>query len=124
MKGSFYGKGDITSFSTDPYELHLGKFAIKTNNSEIDSLIKEGVTVRCQYEYTDPSLKGINDFIGYAWPILENGKYAQVSLHLTVSEVDPYDATTVFTNGSFRGMVKTLKRGMNLEDYGDAIWKN
>ena len=64
-------------------------------------------------------IKGVvNGSIGleYKLPILENGKYAQVSLQLTVSEVDPYDATTVFTNGSFRGMVKTLKRGMNLED--------
>jgi hypothetical protein len=52
----------------------------------------------------------------YALPILSNGKYAQVSLSFTVSEVDPYDATTVFQNGSFRGVVKTLKTGMNITD--------
>lgn len=52
----------------------------------------------------------------YKLPILSNGKYAQVSLSFTVSEVDPYDATTVFKNGSFRGVVKTLKKGMNIED--------
>lgn len=52
----------------------------------------------------------------YKLPILSNGKYAQVSLSFTVSEVDPYDASTVFTNGSFRGVVKTLKTGMNIED--------
>jgi hypothetical protein len=50
----------------------------------------------------------------YALPILSNGKYAQVSVSFTVSEVDPYDATTVFQNGSFRGVVKTLKSGMNI----------
>lgn len=50
----------------------------------------------------------------YALPILSNGKYAQVSISFTVSEVDPYDATTVFQNGSFRGVVKTLKSGMNI----------
>lgn len=50
----------------------------------------------------------------YTIPILPNGKYAQVSFTLTISEVDPYDATTVFTNGSFRGVVQTLKQGMNL----------
>lgn len=50
----------------------------------------------------------------YALPILSNGKYAQVSISFTVSEVDPYDATTVFQNGSFRGVVKTLKTGMNI----------
>lgn len=52
--------------------------------------------------------------IEYALPILSNGKYAQVSISFTVSEVDPYDATTVFQNGSFRGVVKTLKTGMNI----------
>ena len=52
----------------------------------------------------------------YTLPILSNGKYAQVSVSFTVSEVDPYDATTVFQNGSFRGVVKTLKTGMNLTD--------
>jgi hypothetical protein len=52
----------------------------------------------------------------YALPILSNGKYAQVSLSFTISEVDPYDVTTVFQNGSFRGVVKTLKTGMNITD--------
>ena len=42
--------------------------------------------------------------------------YAQVTLSLTITEVDPYDASTVFKNGSFRGVVKTLKKGMNIED--------
>jgi hypothetical protein len=64
-------------------------------------------------------IKGIvNGSIGleYKLPILSNGKYAQVSLQLTITEVDPYDATTVFANGSFRGVVKTLKKGMNILD--------
>lgn len=64
-------------------------------------------------------IKGIvNSSIGleYKLPLLSNGKYAQVTLQLTISEVDPYDATTVFTNGSFRGVVRTLKKDMNIED--------
>lgn len=52
----------------------------------------------------------------YEMPILSNDRYAQVSLSLTISEVDPYDATEVYKNGSFRGIVKTLKKGMNLEE--------
>jgi len=48
--------------------------------------------------------------------ILTNGRYASVSLSITITEVDPYDASTVFQNGSFRGVVKTLKKGMNIED--------
>lgn len=64
-------------------------------------------------------IKGIvNGSIGltYRLPILSNGKYAEISLSLQITEVDPYDASTVFKNGSFRGVVKTLKKGMNIED--------
>ena len=54
--------------------------------------------------------------ITYSKPILSNGKYAKIELSITVSEVDPYDATSVFENGGFRGVVAGLKYGMNLED--------
>lgn len=54
--------------------------------------------------------------VTYQKPILYNGKYAIVSINFTIAEVDPYDATTVYKNGSFRGVVRTLKKGMNLED--------
>lgn len=54
--------------------------------------------------------------VTYKKPILSNGKYAIAELNLTISEVDPYDATTVYKNGGFRGVVRSLKKGMNLED--------
>lgn len=47
--------------------------------------------------------------ITYIKPILENNKYAQIKLSLTIDEVDPYDATSVYTNGAFRGMVNTFR---------------
>ena len=53
---------------------------------------------------------GIN--ITYRKPILVNEKYAVISMSFTVSEVDPYDASTVFTNGSFRGLTATLYNNM------------
>lgn len=49
--------------------------------------------------------------ITYTKPILSNDKYAQIDLSIDISEVDPYDATTVFKNGSYRGEVKTLRDG-------------
>lgn len=69
-------------------------------------------------------IKGIvNGAVGvtYSKPIIlthdgKQSKYAQVAISFAVSEVDPYDATTVYENGSFRGVVKTLKYGMNLGD--------
>lgn len=48
--------------------------------------------------------------ITYSLPILSNGKYAQVQISFTVSEVDPYDAETVMTQGSLRGVSRTLER--------------
>lgn len=54
--------------------------------------------------------------VTFGKPILSNGKYAKIDLSLTVTEVDPYDATAVFKNGGFRGVVQSLKKGMNLED--------
>ena len=47
--------------------------------------------------------------ITYSKPILDNNKYAGVSLSITVSEVDPYDAETIFKNGSYRGEVNTFR---------------
>lgn len=51
--------------------------------------------------------------VTYGKPILVNEKYATVRVSFTVSEVDPYDSTTVFQNGSFRGLTATLKQGMH-----------
>lgn len=48
----------------------------------------------------------------YNLPILENNKYAQVQIGFSVFEVDPYDATTVAEQGSFRGLSKTLERNL------------
>ncbi len=48
--------------------------------------------------------------VTYDVPVLQNGKYAQVSLGFSIMEVDPYDALTVQRVGSFRGLDTTLER--------------
>lgn len=53
--------------------------------------------------------------ITYTKPILNNDKYARVDISFSISEIDPYDAPTVFKNGSFRGLVATMKEGMGFE---------
>ena len=60
-------------------------------------------------------IKGVvNDTITvtYEKPILENNKYAQVTISFTVSEVDPYDAESVQEQGSFRGLTRSFKNGI------------
>lgn len=62
-------------------------------------------------------IKGVvNGSVGvtHKLPILSNNKYAQISLNFSINEVDPYDATTIFKNGSFRGVVATMKDRMGL----------
>lgn len=61
-------------------------------------------------------IKGIvssNISVKYGKPILVNEKYATIEISFTITEVDPYDSTTVFQNGSFRGLTATLRKGMN-----------
>ena len=60
-------------------------------------------------------IKGIVDGgvrVTYKKPILVDEKYAVVNIGFTITEVDPYDSTTVFKNGSFRGLTATLREGM------------
>lgn len=45
-------------------------------------------------------------------PLLSNGKYAQVSVSFTVSEVDPYDAESIVNYGQLRGINRTLERNL------------
>ena len=54
--------------------------------------------------------------VTYSKPILMNNKYAFVDVAFTISEVDPYNASTIFKNGSFRGLTRTMKKGMGMGD--------
>ncbi len=51
--------------------------------------------------------------VTFSKPILVNEKYAGIEISFSVSEVDPYDASTVFENGSFRGLTATMRQGMS-----------
>lgn len=46
----------------------------------------------------------------YSGPILDNNKYAIVTIGFTINEVDPYDADSVQSVGSFRQISTTLER--------------
>lgn len=57
--------------------------------------------------------------VNYEKPLLyPDGRYAVMSVQFTVSEVDPYDSTTVFKNGSFRGIAAAMKanRGFKIDN--------
>lgn len=46
----------------------------------------------------------------YSGPILRTDKYAEVSINFLMSEIDPYDADAVMTQGHFRGINSDLER--------------
>ena len=71
------------------------------------------VAVRLGHEVFIKGIVSSGVTVTYGKPILVNEKYAIVEISFTISEVDPYDATTIFTNGSFRGLTATLRQGMN-----------
>lgn len=74
-RDSFYGVGQISSFSTENINLGLNQFAIKCNNEEIKKLLDKDVKIRVQYEYKDPSLEGVENFIGFPFQLIADGKY-------------------------------------------------
>ena len=74
LKNSFYGVGTISEFKTEPVEIIGGQFAVKCNNAEINELLKENVKIRCQYEYDDPALEGVENFIGYPYQIITDSE--------------------------------------------------
>lgn len=76
---SFYGKGKITEYSSDDVAIKEGDFAIKTNNSEITGLLKKDVIIRAQFEFTNPELEGIQNYIGTPCRIVADGTYVASS---------------------------------------------
>jgi transcriptional regulator with XRE-family HTH domain len=103
----------------------LKEARVKKGLSLIDA--EKATTIRCAYldaleqdEYyklpEEVFIKGIVDGgvrVSYGKPILVDEKYADIKVDFTISEVDPYDSSTVFTNGSFRGMTATMRGGMH-----------
>lgn len=54
--------------------------------------------------------------VNYEKPLIyPDKKYAVANVQFQVSEIDPYDSTTIFKNGSFRGVTRTMKKGFHLE---------
>lgn len=106
-------------------------FKVDTNEDYVDSLIRalQSISVP-KYTLTSKTIepplvcvrlsnevfiKGIvtgNIGLEYELPLISGNKYAQVRLSITITEVDPYDATSIFSNGSFRGLVQTLRPKM------------
>ena len=70
-KSDFYGLGPIGSLSGGT--LKRGEFAICSNNSEVDELLTEGVTIRVQYDWAS-DLSNVTNALNTGTQILVNGE--------------------------------------------------
>ena len=62
-------------------------------------------------ELNNVFIKGeITSDLGITWtyPILSNGKYSNITISFTISEIDPYDARTARKVGSYRNVSTNL----------------
>lgn len=84
----------VPKYSTEDKSIEPPLVALRLSD---EVFIKGVVTSPIALEYELP-------IVHYA----SGDRYAQVRLSFEVTEVDPYDATAVYTNGSFRGVVNTL----------------
>ena len=50
--------------------------------------------------------------VSYELPIIGDGKYAYVGVSFTLQEIEPYDASTVFEVGGYRGLTTSLERNI------------
>ena len=92
---------------------NLQAIALPTYNQGSKSVVPPQVAVRIG-EGDDIFIKGVvvgGVTVGYATPILYNGKYAMISISFTVYETEPYDAKLVSQMGSFRGITSAFKNG-------------
>ena len=70
-----------------------------------DIFIKGVVTGSIQTTMSGPLIVDVNNRDG-------NPRYAQVSIGLSISEIDPYSAETVMQMGCFRGLTSRLESGL------------
>ena len=61
--------------------------------------------------------------VTYAMPITTDGHYASVRIGLNVAEIEPYTAQDVITQGSYRGIPKTLENFTYSDAYA-SIYNN
>lgn len=74
----------------------------------------------------DIFIKGVisgNVGVTYNYPILSNNKYSNVGVNFGVWEIDPFTASDVVKQGSFRGMPISLQRNnyMSTSTYVDRL---
>lgn len=103
---------DIGDDYVDTIIKQLQTVALPRYDASIKMVNPPMVAVRLGNEIFIKGVVNSGITVTYNLPIQSDGKYALVQVRFTVSEVDPYDASTVAVEGSFRGVSKTLERNL------------
>jgi len=117
----------MTQINTNVSNLDLSKLDI--NDDYVDTIIKQlqaiavpkyaaankmvnppTVSVRFGNEIYIHGIVDGGVSVVYSLPLLENNKYAQVTITFTVTETEAYSAETIAQQGSFRGLNRSLER--------------
>lgn len=109
-----YGEDYVDNLIKALQSISVPKYTIGNNSGAVPLVEPPLVALRLSNEVFIKGVVSSDIGLTYNLPIQISGKYALVTLSLQITEVDPYDATTVFQNGSFRGVVRTLRDGMGL----------
>lgn len=109
----------------------VSNYPVAIGDDYVDSIIKEVQAIalpayNSSDKVVDPPMIAVrfgNDLfikgvvsggvgVTYELPILENDKYAHVKISFSVEEIEPYDAHSIISEGSYRGVDTTLERNV------------
>lgn len=105
-------KVEIGDDYVDTIIKQLQAIALPRYNASAKSVEPPQVTLRLGNEIFITGVVTSGVTVTYGKPILTNGKYAQATITFTISEITPFDAQSVATLGSFRGLTRTFKNGV------------
>ena len=107
-------KPEVGEYEHDGFLRALQSIALPKYNMSNKAIEPPLVALRLANEVFIKGVVSSDIGVTYGLPIIYGNRYANVEVNFTITEVDPYDSDTVFKNGSFRGVVRTLRDGMGL----------
>lgn len=113
--GSEYTLTSITDDYVDILIKKLQSIALPRYKASEKSVNPPRIAIRFGDEIFIKGVVNGGITVTYGLPLLENNKYAKVTVVFTVYETTPYDADTVGRLGSFRGLTSGLKRQLEGE---------
>lgn len=118
--GSFYGLGKIDKYYEEfTFTPDKAEFAIKSLDEEVNSLLKENVKVKVQYEYNAYDL---DNYITVQEPIIENGVFTSQISHALVSSSSANPRTIVGFKKDGTMVLMVIDGRQSTNDYSIGVY--